>query len=69
MKYSEFLKTIYSTIFPKPIKVGNKDLQLVKKDGLNLENIKKQTPEICLKAVKQNGFALCFVDKSIFDKE
>jgi hypothetical protein len=31
--------------------------------------VKKQTPEICLIAVKQNNQALQYVDKSIFDPE
>lgn len=37
------------------------DLDLVKKDGLHLKNIKEQTREIALTAVRQNGEALEFV--------
>ena len=35
-------------------------LEAVKQDGLVLQFIKNQTPEICLEAVKQNGMALQF---------
>ena len=30
-------------------------IYVVKQDGLHLKYVKKQTPEICLEAVKQNG--------------
>ena len=43
----------------------NKELKLefnpVKQDGLALEYVKEQIPEICLEAVKQNGLALAYV--------
>jgi hypothetical protein len=39
----------------------------VKQNGLALEYVKEQTPEICLEAVKQDGYALQYVDASIFE--
>ena len=36
-------------------------IDLISKDGLLLEYINEQTPEICMKALKQNGLALEFV--------
>ena len=38
------------------------DMEMVMRDGLNLEFVKKQTEEICLEAVKQKGNALEFVE-------
>lgn len=38
-------------------------LEAVKQDGLALEYVKEQTPEICLESVKQNGLALEYVDE------
>lgn len=35
--------------------------RIVQKDGMELQHIEDQTPEICLAAVKQNGLALEFV--------
>ena len=32
-----------------------KDLEMVKQDGLALACVKKQTPELCMAAVQQNG--------------
>ena len=36
-------------------------LMVARKNPLNLEFVKEQTPEICLEAVKQNGNALEYV--------
>jgi len=41
-------------------------LELVK---LALQYVEKQTSNMCLEAVRQNGNALNHVDKSIFSKE
>tara|TARA_R110002153_G_scaffold273997_3_gene446428 strand:- start:51486 stop:52040 length:555 start_codon:yes stop_codon:yes gene_type:complete len=38
-----------------------KDLAMVKRNGMDLEFVKYQTPQICLAAVMQNGSALKFV--------
>lgn len=35
----------------------------MKNDGLALQYIQKQTPEMCMAALKQNGLALQFVEK------
>ena len=35
--------------------------EAVKQNGLSLEFVKEQTPEICLESVKQNGLYLKFV--------
>ena len=40
---------------------NNKDLEMVSKNGMSLEYVEKQTPEICLAAVKQDGRALRYV--------
>lgn len=37
---------------------GKKDLEMVKRTGLALRFVDKQTPEICMAAVQQNGEAL-----------
>ena len=37
------------------------DLLLVKRDGLMLREVKEQTPEICMEAVRQNSWALQYV--------
>ena len=37
------------------------DMEMVMRDGLNLEFVKKQTEEICLVAVKRNPFSLRYV--------
>ena len=37
------------------------DLERVKRDGMALQLVKEQTPEICLAAVKQNWHALEYV--------
>lgn len=37
-------------------------LDLVQSDGLLLQHLKEQTPELCMAAVRQNGFALQFVE-------
>ena len=34
------------------------DLEMVKEDGMALQNIENQTPEICLAAVQKNGYAI-----------
>ena len=39
------------------------DLEMVKKDGMQLEFVKNQTPEICLAAVKQAGYAIQYVNE------
>jgi biotin operon repressor len=39
----------------------SQDLEAVKQDGYALQDVKEQTPEICLAAVQQNGYALQFV--------
>jgi hypothetical protein len=36
-------------------------LAAVKKNGYALEYVKDQTPEICLEAVKQDGWSIRFV--------
>ncbi len=38
-------------------------LEQVTQDGFALEYVKKQTPEICLAAVKENSIAIQFVKK------
>jgi hypothetical protein len=38
-------------------------LAAVQKNGLALQFVKEQTPEVCLAAVKQNGLVLCHVKK------
>ena len=43
----------------------NKDLEMIKKNGMNLSYVIEQTEEICLEAVKQNGIALQFVDEHL----
>ena len=43
------------------IKHKMSDLEKVKEDGLALEYVKEQTPEICWEAVRQNGLALEYV--------
>ena len=37
------------------------DLEMVKKDSMQLEFVKNQTPEICLAAVQQSAYALVYV--------
>lgn len=47
-----------------------KFLVIVKKKQQNrnaLQHIQKQTENICFEVVNQNGYALQFVDRSIFD--
>lgn len=39
------------------------DLEKVQQDGLALQFVKKQTPEICMAAVQKNGCALQYVKK------
>lgn len=39
----------------------NKDFDEVKRDGMALQYVKEQSPEICMEAVKQNGRALQYV--------
>jgi len=46
---------------------GERALNFVKQNGLALEFVKNQTPEICLAAVKQNGLALEFVKNQTRD--
>lgn len=48
---------------------GEEALEKVKESGYNLQNVKEQTHEICLEAVRQNGDALRYVDISIFEDE
>jgi len=56
MKYKEFLK--------KVAEIQEKhDFKEVKKNGLALYYVEKQTKAICLEAVKQNGDALKHVKK------
>ena len=40
------------------------DLEKVQKEGYALRFVKKQTPDICLAAVKEDGLALEFVKKT-----
>lgn len=40
---------------------GHINLEIITHDGLKLQCVKNQTPELCLEAVKQNGHALQFV--------
>jgi len=44
------------------------EYKAVTEDGLNLQHIKVQTPAICLAAIRQNPFAMNYIDKSIFSK-
>ena len=48
---------------------GREALEAVKKCGDSLRFVKNQTPEICLEAVKQDGYALRYVDPSVFEEE
>lgn len=43
------------------------DMEMVMRDGLNLEFVKKQTEEICLTAVKQDSSALELVKNQTKD--
>ena len=43
------------------------ELEMVKKDGLALEYVKDQTPELCLDAVRRRRDALKFVDDQYKD--
>ena len=43
------------------------DLERVKKDGMQLEFVQNQTPEICLAAVQQNGYAIAYVKEQTTD--
>ena len=63
MKRSEFDKLI--KMLPQKTQ-QDKDLAKVKQDGYNLIYVKKQTPEICMAAVKQDSGALSYVNKFIF---
>ena len=40
---------------------GKEALEAVKRDGMTLQFIKEQTPEICLEAVKRDERALAYV--------
>lgn len=44
----------------------NTAISMVKKDGLLLRFIKNQDLQICIEAVKQNRFAVQYVDKKLF---
>lgn len=44
-----------------------KDLDMVKKDGMNLKNVKHQTNDVCLEAIKSNWRALQFVINPTFE--
>ncbi len=41
----------------------NRDFDEVKRDGMALQYVKEQSPEICMEAVRQNGMALQFVEE------
>ena len=43
------------------------DMEMVMRDGLNLEFVEKQTEEICLAAVKRNPFSLRYVKNQTKD--
>ena len=45
----------------KEVVTDPRDLERVKEDGMELQNIQNQTPEICLAAVQKNGYALKYV--------
>ena len=38
-----------------------KELEMVKQDGMLLTYVHNQTPEICLEAVRQNSYALQYI--------
>ena len=44
---------------------SNNSLELVKFNGLALEHVKNQTPDICLAAVKQNCHAIEYVNPEL----
>lgn len=43
-------------------------LKAVAQDCYVLGRVRNQTPELCMAAVKQNGWALCFVKSALRDE-
>ena len=44
-------------------------LEVVQQYSSALRHVKVQTPEICLAAVQEDGDALRYIDKRVFDKK
>ena len=68
MNLEQFLKEVKgkeSDIVNIPV---NEALEAVKRNSYALRHVKDQTEDICLEAVKQDGDALRFIDKSVFLK-
>ena len=66
MNLQEFLKTIHGNKDDIINYAGDKALKIVKRDGSALRYVKEQTEAVCLEAVKQEDYALQYVDKSVF---
>lgn len=67
MTLQEFLKEINEKESDIIEYKGNEALIKVRQDGCALIYVKDQNEEICLEAVKQDGYALRYVNKKIFD--
>jgi hypothetical protein len=62
MTYSQFLEKCNNEL-------KSNALSKVQNNWQELEFVKEQDRKLCLEAVRQNGLALKYVDKSIFDPE
>ena len=69
MKLSEFLAHVGCLEKQIINYKGKEALEKVQQNGYNLKFVTKQTPEICLAAVKEQKDAIRFVDKSVFEIE
>ena len=58
-------KKEYESLLNKKNLKGQEALTAVTRDGLHLKYVQEQTPELCLAAVKQNNYALQFVNDKL----
>ena len=69
MKTLNDYKEEYNKLEAKKNLKGKEALEAAKRNGYALQYVKEQTPEICLKAVKQEADALQFVNEDMFSED